>query len=115
MIGAATFAGAALVFLYGHDPSAHAYYPRCVFHALTGLQCPGCGATRALYHLLHGDFRAAIQFNLLFVLATPALAFGTAAEGIAIWNNRATRLLQHRWISSSVVVLVAGWGVIRNL
>ncbi len=115
MIAATAFAGAALMFLYGHDPSAHAWYPRCAFHALTGLQCPGCGATRALYHMLHGDIRAAIQFNLLFVLVSPALALGTAAEGIAMWNDRATNLVRHRWISASVAVLVIAWAVIRNL
>ena len=114
IVSASAFACAALIFLYGHDPSAHAYYPRCLFHALTGLQCPGCGATRALYHLMHGDFRAAIRFNALFVLFSPALAFGTAAEGIAVWNGRATNLARHRWLSWSVALLVIGWGVIRN-
>lgn len=115
ILGATTFAVASLIFLYGHDPSAHTYYPRCLFHALTGLQCPGCGATRALYHLMHGEVVAAIHFNFLFVLFSPALAFGTATEGIAMWNGRAANLMQHRWISWSVAGLIVGWGVIRNL
>ena len=115
-IAAATaLAGTALIFLYRHDPSVHAFYPRCVFHALTGLQCPGCGATRALYHMLHGNVGEAVRFNMLFVLFSPALAFGTAAESIAIWNDRPSTLVRHRWLSWSVVVLVIGWGVLRNV
>ena len=112
---ASASACAVLTFLYGHDPSAHAYFPRCLFHAMTGLQCPGCGATRALYHLMHGHFLAAIRFNGLFVLCSPALAFGTAAEGIAVWNGRGTNLARHSWLSWSIALLIIGWGVIRNL
>src|SRR5712691_4262697 len=67
------FAAAALVFLYSHDPSASHLYPRCIFHALTGLQCPGCGATRALYHLLHGRIVEAMRFNALFIAFSPML------------------------------------------
>ena len=38
--------------VYAFDPSTARFYPPCVFHSLTGLQCPGCGGTRALHALL---------------------------------------------------------------
>jgi len=47
-------------------------YPVCQFHRLTGLNCPGCGMTRALYALLHGDLPTAFRDNALLVLAIPA-------------------------------------------
>ena len=37
----------------------------CLFHYATGLQCPGCGLTRASLALLRGDLQAAYNFNQL--------------------------------------------------
>jgi hypothetical protein len=37
----------------------------CLFHLATGLQCPGCGLTRASLALLRGDVQSAYNFNQL--------------------------------------------------
>ena len=66
-----SFLGAALVLLYRYQPGG-LLYPGCWIHALTGLHCPGCGATRALHALLHGQFAQAADFNAFIVLLAPA-------------------------------------------
>jgi hypothetical protein len=63
------------VVLYIFPPTEHSFYPRCPFHALTGWQCPGCGGTRALYHLLHFHLAEAMHYNALVTLLAP-LALG---------------------------------------
>ena len=63
---------AATVFFF--NPSAHNFYPVCQFHRLTGLNCPGCGDTRALYALLHGHLATALRDNALLVGGTFFLA-----------------------------------------
>jgi len=64
--------------LYFFNPSKYGFYPVCEFHELTGLNCPGCGGTRAFYQLLHGHVLRAMQDNALAVLGLAGLA-GRAA------------------------------------
>lgn len=64
-------AGASILFFF--DPTKHSFYPVCQFHLLTGLYCPGCGATRASYQLLHGKFLAALRDNALYLVSLMAL------------------------------------------
>src|ERR1700761_8906128 len=71
-------AGMAAV-VYFFNPSSHGFYPVCRFHQLTGLNCPGCGATRALYALLHGDVLLALRDNAL------VLVLGAVAAGRGLW------------------------------
>ena len=72
----------AAVFFF--NPATHRFYPVCQFHRLTGLNCPGCGMTRAAYALLHGEFLAALHDNALFVIALAALAVRGGWFG---WNQ----------------------------
>ena len=69
-IGGAVLVAAALslagvVFFF--NPATYGFYPVCQFHRLTGLNCPGCGMTRAVYALLHGQVLAAWRDNALLV------------------------------------------------
>lgn len=69
--GAAVALGAAVAI----RPSIAGVLPPCPVHAATGLDCPGCGMTRAVQTLAEGDFGAAIGHNavsMLFLL--PLLA-----------------------------------------
>ena len=75
---AAILCAAAILFVF--PPEQYDFYPQCPFHQLLNLQCPGCGATRALAELLHGDLAAAIHFNALVIAVFPlAAAYGIFA------------------------------------
>jgi hypothetical protein len=45
--------------------------PGCPIRAWTGLSCAGCGGTRALHALLHGDVGRAWAFNPLATVLMP--------------------------------------------
>jgi len=57
-------------------PALAALGPDCPFHALTGLPCFACGATRAALRLAAGDVAGALLMNPL-----AALTLGTAWIG----------------------------------
>lgn len=49
----------------------------CLFRRVTGRPCPGCGMTRALSRLAHGDLRGAWRENRRVVFVAPLL--------LAVW------------------------------
>ncbi|MFI6759533.1 DUF2752 domain-containing protein [Micromonospora sp. NPDC050417] len=72
----ACFGGAVGYTLYA-DPtrSAPDAAPTCLLKLTTGLDCPGCGGTRAFWYLLHGDLPAAARHHILFVFAVPFVVY----------------------------------------
>jgi hypothetical protein len=106
---------AALV-LFSFDPSTHRFYPRCTFHALTGLDCPGCGGLRAAHQLLHGNFVLAFRFNPLLVAGLPLFCFMVLG-----WMfPRLASLSPWRTVYSpkfvyAIAIAVITFGVLRNV
>jgi hypothetical protein len=108
VLGAAAMA-AALALLYFFAPTEHAFYPRCVFHSVTGLACPGCGSLRAVHNLLHGELAAAFRLNPLLIILAPALAGIWLVRGEAAFASLRPVWI---WIVLSVILL---FSVLRNL
>jgi hypothetical protein len=104
-------AGAAV--LYTFPPGTTPFYPPCLFHWLTGLHCPGCGATRCLHALLHGDVPQAVAYNPLMLAAIPIVMFAVARVTFAHWMGRSTASLP-RWTYVAVFWTVLAFGLLRN-
>ena len=45
----------------------------CLYSNLFGVQCPTCGMTRAVMHMLHFDVTGASEFNRLVFVVFPLL------------------------------------------
>src|SRR5690625_7939498 len=43
----------------------------CIFNKITGLDCPGCGMTRAALSLLDGNIYQAFRWNMLIFMIIP--------------------------------------------
>jgi hypothetical protein len=104
------------VLLLRFPPAQYSFYPQCPIHELFHLQCPGCGATRAIAAILHGHITAAMNLNALITLLLPV----AAAYGLLCY----CRLLQRkplRWPQPPPTILYAAltlatiFTVIRNL
>ncbi len=112
------FISAWLLFLRFNDPVETSFYPKCPFHAVTGLDCPGCGSSRCAHDLVHFDLGSAFMHNPLTFIAIPTLliyAFG----GIAGWwkRDRFTFLpdFVRSKVSVVVLVIVVVFSIARNL
>jgi len=105
----------ALAVLFFFNPATHGFYPVCLFHALTGLYCPGCGGTRAMYQLLHGHVLLALRDNALFVLALVALMIWGARFAVRKLRNQQTIFQLHPKTLWMFLVVTLVFTVLRNL
>ena len=113
----AALAGTAGLFLlHRFPPTEDSFYPRCLFHTVTGLHCPGCGTTRCLHALLHGQVRQAAAYNALALLALPLLVFWAARWGLAFLRGVPPRARPlPRWAYVVLVGALLAFSVLRNL
>ncbi|WP_117211810.1 DUF2752 domain-containing protein [Allorhizocola rhizosphaerae] len=110
--------GAALGYTAWANPAAGGAdaMPTCLIKLTTGLDCPGCGGTRAAWYLMQGDIPAAARHHLLFVFAVPFVLYMYVA-----WAGKVAfgwRLPQIRIGPAVVGIFLGAWGlfmVMRNL
>ena len=106
-------AGAALgslAFLRLFEQPLVYFLPPCPLHAFTGLNCPGCGATRATRALLHGDIVAAFHFNALYVTLLPLVGIFLVQYNLLPRPYRGSRRLGLGLLITAIV-----FGIVRNI
>jgi len=77
---------------------------QCPIYALFGVQCPGCGITRAYVSALHLNFSAAFSYHPLFFIVAPLVSY-------ILFKNKLKKPLSGRTetaILIAVSVLFAG-------
>jgi len=87
----------------------------CPFKAITGYPCPGCGGTRALIALLHGQIIEAIMINplsvllILFALVAPIWLFIDCYRG----TQSLKKIMKEPWptpvLIITVIIILANW------
>jgi hypothetical protein len=88
----------------------------CLFHQITGLQCPGCGNSRAALALMGLDIKGALGYNLLF-----PLEFGYIGWVVFHCCRNYLRGKGFSYkppvigIDIGVLAAVLGWWVVRNV
>jgi len=101
--------------LFRFNPSDSPFYPVCQFHALTGLNCPGCGSLRALHELLHGNLAAAFRLNGLLALSLPSVCWLGGRCALRLLKNQPAAIaIRPAWMWGALVVMLL-FGVMRNL
>ena len=106
-------AGAALLLYFFVEPK-NGVLPKCFFHELTGLYCPGCGVQRSFHALLNGHVLTAIDYNLLFILFLPLIIFFILAFSLGR-KYPGTSFIYKPIFSFTVVIVVVSFWVLRNI
>ncbi len=97
-------------------PAQSSFYPRCPIYEYLHLQCPGCGATRALAALLRGHFREAMHRNALVTPLLPIAAIYGALCYRHFLRREALRWLQIPQATIYCALgIAAAFMVLRNL
>lgn len=87
----------------------------CLFHAMTGLYCPGCGGTRAVWYLLHGHLCLSFRFHPLVPYTAAVLLMETVSFLAArASGNRKLYLGHERYFLYLAVGIVAVNFVVKN-
>ncbi len=88
---------------------------KCIFHSLTGYDCPACGLQRMLIALFNGDFQQAFWYNPYLVIMLPYfvvlafLSFAPKERMVAIRQKLCSPILV-----GVMVVLMVAWWIFRN-
>jgi hypothetical protein len=105
------------VIYYLFNPAKYSFFPKCPFHALTKLDCPGCGSQRAIYSLLHGNLKQALGYNLLLIISLPFLLVQLSYKIRSFMLKRNIRwgLLYHPLTPKIIFVIVMIFWIARNI
>jgi hypothetical protein len=111
---AAIILTAALLFYF--PPVQYPFYPQCPIHQYLHLDCPGCGATRALAALLHGHMLEALRLNALTTLLLPIATFYATRSYIHLLRRQSIPLPQPspRTVQLACALTLA-FTILRNL
>ena len=98
-------AAAVCMYIYNCDISQNIWLLPCSFKELTHLYCPGCGGTRAVWYLLHGDLLASFRHNILLI-----------PLGILVLTVfKFPKILDHQYVSFLLPGTVFAFFVLRNI
>lgn len=88
----------------------------CLFHALTGFYCPGCGGTRAIKYLCQGHLLLSLRYNPVVIYGLVVAAAEAALCFLARKKGKEQLLPGHdKVFLYGAIVVVAGNFIIKNV
>ncbi|MFN8360044.1 MAG: DUF2752 domain-containing protein [Candidatus Kapaibacterium sp.] len=112
LVGVVFFA----VFLFLYNSKTMHILPRCPFNWATGYYCPGCGTTRGLHRLLHGDIAGALRANVLMIVTVPYVVYSIVRYlSLSLLGTQLPAIILKPIVVQLLAVLVIVFWVVRNI
>ena len=87
----------------------------CMLHELTGLQCAGCGLTRAMAAVLRLELGAAFSYHALWPVFALYLLWILVADSLVYIRRGELQFLPGKWWAHiPVAAVIVGYGILRN-
>ena len=88
----------------------------CPFHLITGLNCPGCGISRAIRSLSEFRFADALGYNLMSPLILLYIGYcAVYASAAYMKTGKGSLLIKPEWLNIALLSLFLIWWVVRNI
>jgi hypothetical protein len=101
---------------FAFDPTHSHLAPKCMFHMVTGLDCPSCGNQRALHQLLNGNIWLAFRYNPFLWVAAPYIALLLVTTILRTqWAEKTFEALTSSKMLITYLVIYFAWWIVRNL
>lgn len=111
----AFFVGGPFILLYISKMDS-GIYPPCVLYSLLGIYCPGCGGTRAVKALLHGQIIQSLYYHpLVLYTAVIYLVFMLSQTISLLSRGRIKGIHFHYWFLYGALVVTALNFIGKNL
>ena len=88
----------------------------CIFHAVTGFYCPGCGGTRAVRQLLEGHILKSLYYHPLVFYGAVLYAWfmiSNSMEYLSKGRLRVGMRYHKRYVIAAIIILALNF-VIKN-
>ncbi len=88
----------------------------CVWITYLGVYCPGCGGTRAVEALMHGDFLQSLLYHPVVLYTVGLIGVYVSSHTLNIISKgRVKALLLHGWYLYLMLVIIIVQWLIKNV
>lgn len=88
----------------------------CIFRAITGFKCPGCGVTHLLISLSHLDFKSAFRYNPFIFISSPLILYFVLKDTLFKCGFIKSKISHTENVVLYVyIALFVMFGVLRNI
>lgn len=112
--------GWAVLYFFPNTPQSggsivKCFYVPCVFHKITGFYCPGCGSTRSLTALVHGDIFLVWRYNKLLPFLLLYLFYRYICYGFRCFGVHIRAEFEPPWALWTLVGVIIMFWIFRNI